>query len=453
MKRFARFVEFDTTDEDWASEGDEIFDMPLPEKRVSDLVEEFLADENLRQAHRNEVFSSSGRRTHIFGRILAAKSTPAQREKFFNHFVELGEKASLGILSSFLLETKSIDTAEWMSFVKRLLSDDRPATWRVEAVMSSGFSASVVDVLVRFVREFDDDLHIFKQLGYGFAQKHLSPNDIERILDAMMKNPSKIAPDCAMEIASYWFGGEKKNVLPEPLHFKLLFNKRLLRSKRWNTMKSHHWGELAKSFRRNYPSRDLDIVRNALRVRDAIGRIDTMSSLFELVSDMCALHPKNAWPIVSKALRDEASSDALRYWLGGDGEIGLRQTNNGAVSPPIAAFDYGDIFAWVDKDIKARAPIIADCLPRTFDGRAGELTLSFVKRYAARETVGDSLIFRFQMGTRSGPATEWLSAQREEALSASSKTNSAAVRKWLEKYVAYLSRDIERQRINEERRI
>lgn len=57
------------------------------------------------------------------------------------------------------------------------------------------------------------------------------------------------------------------------------------------------------------------------------------------------------------------------------------------------------------------------------------------------------------MGTRVGPATGWLSAQREEALAAASKTGSEEVRRWIQKYVATLSSEIERYRISEERRM
>jgi hypothetical protein len=453
MKRFARYVEFETSDEDWASIGEKIIDVTLPEKRVSDLVDEFLVDEKLRDAHRAEVFASNGRRISIFARRLALKATPDQRQEFFDQCVEVGGKAGPRFLSSLLLATKAIDATEWESFAMRLLAGKRPAVWRVDAVMSSGFSAPVVEALERFAREFDEGLHVFKQLGYSFAQQQLSAGEIERILCALMRNPSNAASVVAVEIAAYWFGGEKKCVLPERLHFEVLFNKRMLRTKDWDTMESHYWGELAKSFRRNYPSRDLDIVRKGLGFKKAIGRIDTMTSLFELVSEVCAAHPKQAWPVVSKALDDEGSSDGVSYWLGGDGELGARPTNSDGVSPPIAAFNPADVFAWIDMDAKKRAPIVADCLPRTFDGRAGELTLGFASRYAAKDQVAGRLTSRFFMGSRSGPATEWLSAQREEALAAASKTDSEAVRKWIRNYVASLSSEIERHRISEERRM
>ncbi|MET3383834.1 hypothetical protein ABIC46_006286 [Variovorax paradoxus] len=451
-KRFARYVEFETSDEDWASIEEKIVDVTLPERRVADLVEEFLVDEKLRDAHRDEVFASNGRRISIFARLLASMATPDQRQEFFNQCFELGSNASTRFLSSFLLATKAIDAAEWQSFAMRLLAGKRPAVWRVETVMSSGFSAPVVDALERFAREFDEGLHVFKQLGYGFAQQQLSTGEIERFLRALMRNPSKAASVVAMEIASYWFGGEKKGVLPERLHFELLFSKRMLRAKDWDTMESHHWGELAKSFRRNYPARDLDIVRKGLGFKRAIGRIDTMTSLFELLSEVCAANPKEAWPIVSEALDDAGSSDGVSYWLGGDGELSAPTDRDGA-SPPIAAFIPADIFAWIDMNAKKRALIAADCLPRTFDGRAGELTLGFATRYAAQGKVADRLTFRFLMGARSGPATEWLSKQREEALAAASKTGSEAVRRWIQKYVATLSSEIDRERINEERRM
>lgn len=453
MKRFARYVEFETSDEDWASIGEKIIDLTLPERRISELVDEFLFDESLRDAHRAEVFASKGRRISIFARLLASKATPVQRQEFFDQCVEVGGKACSRFLSSFLQATKAIDTAEWESFAMRLLAGKRPAAWRTDAVMSSGFSAPVVDSLERFARKCDKDLYVFKQLGHGFAQQQISAVDIERILCALMRNPSKTAPVIAMEIASYWFGGEKKRALPERLHFKLLFSRRMLRAKGWDTMESYHWGELAKSFRRNYPARDLDIVREGLGFKKAVGRLDTMTSLFELVSEVCAAHPREAWPIVSEALEDECSSNGISYWLGGDGEVGARPINSERVAPPIAAFVPDDVFAWIDINAKKRAPIAADCLPRTFDGRAGELTLGFASRYAAREEVADRLTWRFLMGTRVGPATVWLSAQREEALAAASKTGSEEVRRWIRKYVATLSSEIERNRISEERRM
>ncbi|MNV71432.1 hypothetical protein D3C71_1644510 [compost metagenome] len=156
---------------------------------------------------------------------------------------------------------------------------------------------------------------------------------------------------------------------------------------------------------------------------------------------------------MSEALDGEGSSDGVSYWLGGDGELGARPFNSNGISPPIAAFIPADVFTWIDMDAKKRAPIAADCLPRTFDGRAGELTLGFASRYAAKDLVADRLTSRFFMGSRSGPATEWLSAQREEALAAAAKTDAQAVRKWIRKYVASLSSEIERHRISEERKM
>jgi hypothetical protein len=166
----------------------------------------------------------------------------------------------------------------------------------------------------------------------------------------------------------------------------------------------------------------------------------------KVVAQMCVADPEGAWPTVAKELDGGKGSWLLSRRLSG-------LNDSSGASPAISAFNVDDVIDWIKKSQESRAPRILGALPQTLDaGSAGELTRRFIEEFGADAAIASRLRGHFEQGLRVGPASSYLSTQRDQARQwMAAAPTSSRVRKWLSQFIDELSIRIDSARISEER--
>ena len=109
---------------------------------------------------------------------------------------------------------------------------------------------------------------------------------------------------------------------------------------------------------------------------------------------------------------------------------------------------------WVDEDVENRAWHLASFVPNNLFREEGKVCLAreVLVRYGTRKDVKESLMASFSSGGWEGPASLHLQGRREQLLNYKKNENNENVKLWIDEFISHLENDIERAKINEERR-
>lgn len=453
IQRFNRFVVFDTYDETFVIKPDgELEESNIPNERVTALAIEFVSDPTLLKLHLDAILTTpkSSRIGRFAGEMAVRTADKTLHDRVLARSIALGRKTSFIFLSGFMEGVRSVDSTKWESLALKLLKGNSVDAWKIQSVVYSGFSSAVVVRLVNIIALPSTDPVLFRALGWPMAKAQLSQVEAETLINAVLSSSANGSAAIAVEIASHWVSPSEMGALSEDLHWRTLTDKRVF-EKSMDGMQSHYWETLAKAFRTRHPSRDIDLLRTILNPKNNISAANTYSSAFEVLVDICESHPQEAWKVVSGVVYHKRMGWSIRHWLGERNRSARAAEKKSSHATPIEIFDPAHIFAWVDRAPQTRMHLLLDVLPQTLAGAAGELTGEFIDRYVSTQEIGDEVMYRFGSGTRVGPESEYLATQREQARTWLSVVKSEKVAQWLERFIAHLSAEIERSKIQEER--
>lgn len=111
------------------------------------------------------------------------------------------------------------------------------------------------------------------------------------------------------------------------------------------------------------------------------------------------------------------------------------------------------IWEWVEKDVEKHARYLASFVPnRLFrDKEKTCLARELLCRYGLREDVRHSLMANFSTEGWSGPASLHFQNKKQGLLDFKRDEQQPNVVQWIDEYVASLDRQIEREKLDEER--
>jgi hypothetical protein len=451
-KRFDRFVTYDTYEEDhYLDEKGELVESDVPRKRVEALAREFVEDAHVRGANLARVIQCAGRRASDFGRCVASISFQVCNldQEILSGAASIAGEVNFGFLSGYLEMLRKLDPARWESRAMDLLMTDSPRRWQTAAVVFSGFSPSVVTRLLALFDAGEIEPSRFAPIGWKLGEEQLSSAEVEAICAHLNASGNADAARVAVQIASYRFAMGAEECSAELL-WALLTNPTTF-DHHHDNMTSHYWKTLAKSFRKRFPERDIELLGVVLETHCGPGGASLFSGVFDTVLQICKARPSESWPVMAKALEGNESSWTISHWLGEPQRSDQVGAEGGSVPTPMDCFDPKSVLDWVGSDPE-RAEAVTQALPKTLaQGRSGDLTRGFIEIFGAKSLQGRQLMGHFDTGTRSGPDSVYYSKQRDSARSWMSATTSAAAREWLGDFIAMLSRRIDEARIREER--
>jgi hypothetical protein len=255
----------------------------------------------------------------------------------------------------------------------------------------------------------------------------------------------------------YYLDSSAKRPLPQELTYELLTHPSLFsnvstQSPRSDGMEDYHWTEVAKVFIEEHPNRSLDLADMML---EHFGENNTIfgglySRSREIINELVRRFPEQLWESIKKFIGPPLDSRAfnIRLWLRGENLSDDAGVSALGFIPPQR------IWQWVEEDIEDRPWSITSCVQKGFF--RSDTRICFARevlvRYGDREDVRNELFSIFATGSWSGPASEHYQKVKDDMLNFKKDETDANVRRWIDEYVSYLDKDIERAKHEEERR-
>ncbi|MGJ7504103.1 hypothetical protein ACSFBF_27360 [Variovorax sp. ZT5P49] len=449
--RFDRFVTYDIHEENYSvSSSGEYIESDVPTKRVEALAREFVGSPAIRRESLETVMRSPGPRASSFGRFVAQMSSEVVNldDEIFTCAEILQDDVGNFFLSGYLEEIKGSDRVRWEVHALRLLADEKPATWKIRAVVFSGLSPKVTERLLDLFATGSVHAFYFQNIGWNFGETDLTSDQVQSICSRLEKSGDPEAARAAVQIVSSRFARKQTDCSAELL-WSLLMNPKVF-ERHDDHMTSYYWKTLATAFRTRHPERDLELLAGILTVHCNSYSTHSYGGVFETVAEISEARPKDCWPLVGQALETSEASWTIAHWLGEN----YRRENSpkGATRPllPIDAFDPEQILCWLSEK-PSRSELIMEAIPRSLEpGAGGELARGFIDFFGARSKEARSLMGYFESGTRWGPDSAYY-AKRRDSARIWIEAASPAVREWIGEWIDYLSNRIEQARIAEER--
>ena len=412
--------------------------------RIRSLAEEAVADLSLLRAALPELFANDVVRLGSqFGEYVAvALGDDRFDQEMLSYATEHSQKCQHPFLWGYLRGVFGIDPARWEALSLTLLAN--PSRWIILAVVDSGASPVVFEKFLEIHQNSSEYTSWMCLLGRDPIPALLGQDRIRRAIQAVLdKDADKNASGyrTAMQMAE-WTLCKTDDPLDLPVAIAVLAAGA---DHDTDVMSDHYWGLVAKRLLKLAPDYKIKLFRLLIQGTKSFGAISSGGKISRIAFDICKEHPTETWPIVAQSLLSDKSY-VFRMWLGDDGIRG------DPVPPAITAFKPADIFAWIDEDRRERAYKITDVLPKTLEvANGGEFTRDFLARYLDIEGIGDSVMFHFGSGSYSGPRSLHLSGRRSNAQRWIAQVGIPRVVDWLEEYVQKLSKEIENEKIREER--
>jgi len=220
---------------------------------------------------------------------------------------------------------------------------------------------------------------------------------------------------------------------------------------RRDQMDDFHWTEIGIKFVQLYPSRSLKLADMIFEHFGKDGSIleGYQTETHKLINYISQKYPKEIWKKITKYLGPPIDSRAfnIKEWLRGEG---LSEKEEGQLK----IFSNGMVWEWVDKDIERRAWYLATFVPKVLFKQEGKICWAreLLVRYGTRKDVKDNLAANFSSEVWWGPASLYFQQKKEDLLAFRKEEDNENVIKWIDGYVEELTRQIEYEKIDEERR-
>ncbi len=329
--------------------------------------------------------------------------------------------------------------------ILRLLRSNRTRALGVELVLRGTVTNAIVRELSKLLKRGAVGPRAFSRLGWQAAERKLEKGVVDNAVEALISNKTIEATEAALEITDTYY---KDGIdLPEVMTYRVLTSPHAFREGS-GSMAGYHWEQVIRHFRKQYPTRDLALLRHILTRTDDLHGLYEGSYPSTVASEIARDHPAEAWAVISKVLEKRTSANyRVVTWLS---DTGFEDSPH---QGPIRHFAPETILAWVDKAPKKRAGLLASCLPKSLKPEDGGLLVKmFIERYVETdEEMAKHLISHFWVGGWSGPESLYLSRKRDTARLWLLAADSEPVRRWLTRYIEYLTSRIERAEIREER--
>lgn len=410
---------------------------------VRALAKEAAADLSLLRVALPELFANGVVRLgYQFGEFLAIELGDDQFDsEMLNYIAETQGTCYHPFFGGYLRGVFGLSASRWESLVLPLL--ENPVHWILLAVVDSGTSPSVFERFLQIFRETSEDTRWISSLVRSHLTPMLGQDRIRRVICALLEKGDENY-ETAIQAAD-WTLCKADDELDIPLAMRVLVAGA---NHNVSPMADHYWGSLATRLLKKKPQCKLELLRLMIEGTVSFGGVVSGGKMSSIIYDICKEEPSLTWPILADALASDRAY-LFRMWLGED-------SIRGEPHPPaITAFNPSDIFSWIDEDRLERAPKLPEVLPKTLDpSRGGQLTKDFLERYMDIEGVGYAVMAFFGTGGYSGPRSQYLSERRTRAQKWMAEVGtSSVVADWLEDYVQKLSKEIENEKINEERSV
>lgn len=348
------------------------------------------------------------------------------------------------------------DLGRWEALLDELSLDDTLRIWVPELTWRSGLTDRAALRILNLAKRGAVDVSHFQMFGFGSAIADVSEDIINQWTEFLLDSGTREGVSIALDLHHFYYcRKESKRTLPKELTLRLLIAEPLFRKaeeRRRSQMEEYHWTELGREFVRRYP-------REALALADAMlehfGEDGTIvegyhSSTQEVLDEIAKQLPGEVWQRITQYLGPPVDGRAYRItqWLRG-GEFAA-----GGERGVLPLIPVEDIWQWVDQDVENRAWYLASFVPKALFRKEAEVCVAreVLVRYGGEEDVRRNLMANFSTEGWTGPESVHLQGKKQWLLDFRKDETNENVKRCIDEYVASIERDIERARIEEERR-
>ncbi len=365
------------------------------------------------------------------------------------------ENASDYFLGGYLKALFERDPKLWEDLMDKLAEDKKLAGWVSSFTWRSGVSDQAALRILSLANKGILKTHHFRVFGLGSVISNLSEDVFIQWVEFLLSSPEDYAASIALDLYHFvYIRTDSKYILPEKLTLRLLTHPSLFKQPkegRRDQMDDFHWQEIANKFIELYPENSLDLIDTALEHFGEDGTVleGYRSHTLSVINDISQKYPGEVWERVKKYLGPPIDSRAyhIKEWLRGQGFFEEKEGT-------LATFTPDMVWQWVDGDVENRAWYLATFVPKILFRQEGRTCWAreLLVKYGDRENVQNNLMANFSSEGWSGPASLHYQQKRDGLLEFREKEDNENVKRWIDRFVIGLDKQIEHEKIVEERR-
>jgi hypothetical protein len=359
-------------------------------------------------------------------------------------------------LAGYLQSLRRRDEEKWESILDDFAKSTRLQKLVPEITWRSGMTDRSMYRIMGLSKSGVVDGSIFRMFGYGSVLEPLSVQVFEELIEYLLTNEYESIDSVILDYASFYYEMKKKATIPEDLGFRIITQPSLFISRAANKrsqMDDYYWGRVADEYISVYPHKAADLAQIIVAHFGEDGTIvdsyrDEASKILKM---LIKLNPVSVWNIVSPRISKlkNGSDLQLMWWLNGGVSFG-RDRDAGAM----ALFPPDLLWQWIDEDVENRAKIVASYIPKGLFNENEKICLAreLLVRYGDRKDVRDSFSVNNGNDGWSGDASLHYINEKSGLVEFKKSEDDKNVIQWIDEYTAYLDKQIEQSRLEEERR-
>ena len=367
-----------------------------------------------------------------------------------------GDNASAFFLSGYFCAIFEEDVSLWEEQLDVLAGDATLNVIVPELTYRSGMTDRAGSRLLELAETGIMGVNNFI-LFFVKASENLSDRVFTEWITFLLNCVDELAISVALKLYYFYYvHSNRKSALPRDLTFQLLVRPALFENlipNQLNSMTDSYWEGIANAFLDLYPEKGLELVEEMLPNFGKEGTIFGMfgTEICSVLTELTKRYPEQVWKHVSKRLEERDSF--IEDWLKDGNSIDGFSTveEKGALT----FIPHEKIWEWIDEDVENRTWYFAYRLvSKTLSVKEwrNSLVRAFLIRYGEREDVRSNLHANYATESWTGKRSLHLEQRKEKLLCLKDSEDDANVKRWLDEYVEELEEDIERARIEEERR-
>ena len=451
-----RYVGMDLL-EDKFDENRNYVDQAQP--RIEELAQQAVNTPLLLQSELDWLVTKEAKKGYDFGYQVGI------RDKGFTLMSELleaqrsaSENASAYFLGGYLRALFEMEPSLWEVQLDALIDDAKLRLLIPELTYRSGLTDRAGLRLLELAKSRITNVNHFGFFAYGQAIKSLSDEVFTQWITFLLSASSKSSVSLALDFFHRYHVFQKpKPTLPSELTFQLITHPALFKetdeSRFDPTMTAYHWTDISIAFLYLCPEKNSELAELMLYYFDEDDSIvSRYSQTCSVLDEITEKYPAEIWEKVSRFLANHEYSSkkfSLEQWLREGSSWGREETR-----PALLHVPHELIWEWIGKDPEYRAWYFANSLvPKTLSTTEweGSLVQGLLIHYGERADVRNNLCANYMTETYWGPASLHYEEKIRKLLDIKNSEDDWNVIRWIDEFVEELKKQIEHEKIREER--
>jgi hypothetical protein len=421
----------------------------VPEK-IAELSKEISADRDLLFPLFEKLFLEKTRHAST----LASSLAPYDHDGFWYSQImsalSKGKRESYSFAVSFLAKSILDHTRSWEQ-----VSADLLAANHADLIVSLASMVGAPKGIVRFILDGLKDgrislgsLHVF---GWGTEIRSFDAEDFSELFEWLLSHEqAKISIGLAVSLLTRYYLDRKDGVIiPEDQIRKILVHPATATISPSN-MNDYGWDLLARGLIKRYPESVPEFIRFLF------GNIGLEDSFFAsygsypmgVAHELIKQYPAESWKVIGEILA--TSQNPYQLWnifriLKGS------MDNNSDASGALVHIPAELIFEWVDIDSDTRIPLLSNFIPAGFGEKIWNLIRQILIKYGVSNKLQLSLMGEFLSGGWMGPTSIHLINKQKLLAEKLSGETVPTVKRWIQRFIKELDKQIESEKQREER--